>query len=168
MRTLTVRVIDPWGSFDGQTLHIMVGAPPPVPPGCTVLVPANGTVVNGTTTVSGTAIRGDGPQLVVLVRVDGGNWTDATGGTEWQYVLDTRPLANGAHAVEVRAYDGLLYSNVSRVTLRVDNPVIKPTDDQKSKEWTKWTLLAILIIAIVVIAILAWAKSRAMKQQPGK
>ena len=160
IQTLTVRAIDPWGSYGSQTLHIAVGVLPPVPPGCAILVPANGTVVNGTTTVSGNAFRGDGPQLRVLVRVDGGNWTDATGSTAWQYVLDTRALANGVHTIEVRAFDGLLYSDVPRIALTVDNPVVKPTDDDKSREWTKWVYFAVLVIVLLVITLLLWAAIR--------
>ena len=59
---------------------------------------------NGTTT-------DDGNNLVrVEMRIDFGDWFTVNGTSVWHHELDIGPLTQGDHIVEVRAYDGNLYS----------------------------------------------------------
>jgi hypothetical protein len=60
--------------------------------------------------------------LKVEVRVDEGQWRDATGTTSWWYELDTTTIDQGDHLFEVRTYDGARYSDVLNVTFKVDQP----------------------------------------------
>jgi hypothetical protein len=55
------------------------------PPTCTVSSPISGATVSGTATISGTATDSDGTVEEVEVKVDSGNWNQATGTSSWSY-----------------------------------------------------------------------------------
>jgi uncharacterized protein YkwD len=72
------------------------------PPTISITQPANGATVSGTTSIQGTA--GDATGLAtVTVSLDGGASGVATGLQNWNYVLDTTKLSNGAHTVTATA-----------------------------------------------------------------
>jgi hypothetical protein len=111
-------------------------------PVCSIGWPTNGTALKRQATFWGTALKGSAGVKSVQVRFDGGIWMNATGTVNWSCDIDSTRLSNGKHAVQVRAYDGSLYSDMVSVDIKVDNP-------------GKQTETGILIPAILLIIILA-------------
>jgi len=109
--------------------HFVALAPPNQPPTVAITSPANGTTVSGTVSISGTANDTDGDVQSAQVKIGTGSWTNATGTTSWSYDWDTTNVANGSHTIYARSYDGTNYSNISSVTVTVNNisPNHKPT-----------------------------------------
>jgi hypothetical protein len=85
------------------------------------ITPSDGQRVSGKLTVTGVAIKGVDDITKVQLRVDSGDWTDASGTLGWQYSLDTTKLKNGPHTLQVRAFDGTDYSDIVNRTITVDN-----------------------------------------------
>ena len=83
--------------------------------------PAEGGTVAGALAVSGKAHPGTLPVVQVQIRVDAGDWVNATGNGTWSYMLDTTKLKNGKHTLQARAYDGMDYSDIANRTITVDN-----------------------------------------------
>ena len=83
--------------------------------------PSVGEKVRGKVTVSGFTVRGTLEVVMVQIRVDAGEWTNATGNSSWESVLDTSRLRNGKHTLLARAFDGMDYSEVARRNITVDN-----------------------------------------------
>ena len=73
-------------------------------PTVAVTAPADGSTVEGTVNITGTASDDVGVALV-KVSVDAGTAANAVGTTSWYYNLDTAALSNGAHMVHVQAFD---------------------------------------------------------------
>lgn len=90
-------------------------------PSVTVASLADGQTVKGKLTVTGTAAKGTNDVISVQYRVDSGQWTDASGLSGWEFTLDTTKLSNGAHTIDVRAYDGSLYSMIASRSVTVNN-----------------------------------------------
>jgi hypothetical protein len=90
-----------------------------VPP--SVTFPTPGTRLRGAAALSGTVVRGTHAVTRVEVRLDGGSWREAAHNGVWNLTLDTGRLRDGAHLVEVRAYDGREYSRTVNGTIEVDN-----------------------------------------------
>jgi hypothetical protein len=130
------------------------------PPTCTISSPASGAKVSGTTTISGTATDSDGTVEHVEVKVDSGNWNQATGTSSWSYNLDTTSLSNGVHTVYARAYDGQHYSSEASLSIEVDNA---DDDDGDSDDGDSSLLILAALIIIIVIVIIAVVLMRSRK-----
>ncbi|RLF51769.1 MAG: hypothetical protein DRN11_02205, partial [Thermoplasmata archaeon] len=120
------------------------------PPEIEITEPMNGSVVKGSIVVKGKAWDKDGNESLVKVeiRIDGGEWKEATGTINWAYTLDTTKLSNGWHTIEIRAYDGIDYSNIATTKINVQN--------EKEEKGMPWLIIGVVIaiIAIVAIAVL--------------
>ncbi|MCD6331309.1 MAG: PKD domain-containing protein [Thermoplasmata archaeon] len=117
------------------------------PPYISIIYPSNGTIVSNIITIQGNAWDEDGNESLVKVeiRIDGGEWKEATGIINWTYALDTTKLSNGTHIIEARAYDGMAYSQIAKIKINVQN---------EKEERDPWLLIvAIVIIAIVGVGI---------------
>ena len=84
--------------------------------------PSEGEKVKGKVAVSGFIERGTLDVVKVQIRVDAGEWTNATGNSSWESKLDTSKLRNGKHTLQARAFDGMDYSKVASRNITVDNP----------------------------------------------
>ena len=94
-------------------------------PGSTITVPANGTTINGSYTITGTAWGGTGPglrEVDVSITPDGGEtaWYPAAGTTSWSYPW-TLPV-DGSFTIQSRATDnaGNIETPGINVTVLVD------------------------------------------------
>jgi len=116
-----------------------------VPPSLTVTSPADGQTVKGTLTVTGSAAKGTLDVLSVQYRLDSGQWADASGLSGWQFTLDTTRLQNGAHTIEVRSYDGSLYSTMASRSVTVNNQ--KAGGGGSTPMLDGWVVLALLAAA---------------------
>jgi hypothetical protein len=93
--------------------------------------PADNATVNGTVTVSGTA-SSDLEVERVEARVDPGEWITVDGTEVWSLEIDTTSIQGDRVRVQVRSFDGVMYSEVTELILNLDQPpslvVIEPTD----------------------------------------
>jgi len=116
--------------------------------------------------IEGTAY--DDYTLLIEASVDGGEW-EAVGTTEeWIYYLNTGALGEGTHTIDLRAFDGLQYSDVNRNTfeVRLDDPF--GGDGVEGEEHSLWDTqtymiaagMALLVIGIIVGLVLVVMKVR--------
>ena len=146
--TIVLKVTDLHGAYDVQEIQVNVTVivVPEIAPICSITSPADGGKVRNRITVTGTAMAGSSVLRFVEIRLDSGYWLPASGLEQWQFIINTKDLKNGAHRLEARAGDGLRYSNVTGVTLVVSNPVATATTNDKP-----------ICLPMAVIAILAGA-----------
>ena len=118
------------------------------PPEIEILSPANGSIVNGFIIIKGNAWDKDGNDSLVKVeiRIDGMEWKIANGTINWEYSIDTTKLSNGLHIIEARAYDGMAYSQIAKITINVQN--------EKEKKSFSW--LPIVAIVIMAVGVAIW------------
>ncbi len=83
----------------------------------------NGDTVTGVVKIKGTAFDPDGIIQFVEWRVDDGSWKQATDTESWTFIWDTvsDKLEDGEYALQVRAFDGILYSDEETMTLTLEN-----------------------------------------------
>jgi hypothetical protein len=117
--TVKIKVID-WKGGDAVQ-EFIINVADKVKAKVAIDKPAENGKVKGKTTFSGTTIKGTLEVLSVQVRIDGGDWADASGNYTWQYVLDTAKLKNGKHTLGARAFDGKDYSDIVERQFAVDN-----------------------------------------------
>jgi hypothetical protein len=77
---------------------------PDLPPVISITSPANGDLLEGATTIKGTAAD-DGAVSQVEVAIDSGPFQLAAGTTSWSFPLDMTTLSPGYHTVNARATD---------------------------------------------------------------
>jgi hypothetical protein len=145
--TINITVSDGRGGRAGQTFVIRVWdvGGPVIKPGCAITSHASGTTVSGKVALAGKATKGTAAIAAVQIRIDGGPWSNGRGTENWTYVLDTQTLKNGPHSVEVRAFDGSLYSDPASILLNVDNP----TKVAMADSTPYWILVAVVLATVV-------------------
>jgi hypothetical protein len=85
--------------------------------------PQNNTELSDIIQISGTANDTDGTINRVELRFDANEWVRANGTNNWYYIWDTTTLMNKKYWIDVRSFDGEFYSNVSSITVTVNNSV---------------------------------------------
>jgi len=166
--TVIIRVTDGKGGWDEQAFVILVlerpdsPKPPPVAPGCSIISPANMTRVKGKISIRGIAVRGSANIVNVSLRIDGGDWSVASGTENWSFGLDTASLPNGRHVVEARAFDGGLFSEPRSIDITVGNPKSGVTTDD-----LPFCLPVIVVFGGLAVAILSWRLSVERASPPG-
>jgi len=83
--------------------------------------PMNGSVVNGTVVISGTAGDPDGYVEFVELSLDQVSWGTVNGTDSWSYFWNTSGLENGSYSIPVRAFDGTYHSSVLTLNLTVEH-----------------------------------------------
>jgi hypothetical protein len=78
--------------------------------------------VSGKYIFAGRVERGTLEVLGVQLRIDSGDWMNATGNESWGLAFDTGSLAAGDHTLQVRAWDATGFSDPVSVRFLVDNP----------------------------------------------
>jgi hypothetical protein len=123
-------------------------------PTVSITVPSHNESYSGLILVEGTASNGT---VVVMVRIDGGIWTPATGTSRWSLRLDTWGFDPGGHTLEVRSYDGAGYSEVARVEFLVEQ---RTSTVGSSSPWPLIGVVAvvILMVASVGLAVRSWRR----------
>lgn len=146
---LTINALGAGGENLGTTtLELFIRSPGEAPPTVFIDSPTNDRRVSGVVLVEGRA-QGRWPVLKVEARWDDtGEWTNATGTSDWTVALETSVLPDGSHVIHVRAWDGLL-TGESSVEVRIGpmesgHPPLGLAD-----------IIAILVVLFVLIALLA-------------
>ena len=95
--------------------------------------PADGAIVSSFLIISGNCSDPDGNETVerIEVKVGGNEWSPIKAAPRWSYHLNTNELADGYYTVKVRAWDGVQYSDVKEITIRIDNPEMVKTGSHK-------------------------------------
>jgi hypothetical protein len=90
-----------------------------------ILYPKNNTFVSKIVTVTGIAADSDGSEesLKVEIRCNG-DWVLANGNLQWSYELKTFDFEEGSYKIQVRAYDGIDYSDIKEIDIIIDNPEV--------------------------------------------
>jgi hypothetical protein len=92
----------------------------------------------------------------VETRIDGGDWTEVTGTTVWSMELDTVSLGEGSHTLDVRAFDGYLYSEVGSV----DFEVYQPQDNPEHLVDSPIPMLVLLVVVAVGVLVMVLVRRR--------
>jgi len=100
---------------------VTVSAPPPIKPSCMIIIPLPNAKVRGLLDIRGNSSRNGPSVILVEVKIDDRAWTKATGTRNWSYEVETKPLGNGRHNIQARAFDGVNYSESASVNITVDN-----------------------------------------------
>ncbi|RLF59436.1 MAG: hypothetical protein DRN37_03860, partial [Thermoplasmata archaeon] len=131
------------------TAHFIANSPPVV----AITYPNEGVLLSGVITVQGTAYDENGNETLqkVEVKIDDGNWSDASGTTQWTYVWNTTETSDGNHTIYARAYDGVNYSSVVQRNITVNN--IPPPDTILSINWSRHPQIPKNNETVVVICV---------------
>jgi hypothetical protein len=149
--TVVVRVVDGKGGEARQEYQLQVR--PPVKPRVLIIRPPPGGSVSGDFTFSGRVEGSDLPVLGVQVKVDSGEWGNATGNSSWGLRFDTTTLGGGIHTLRVRAYDATGFSDTATITFRV-------AGGEKANPDPVPIIAVIVLIALVAAMLLLWKRRR--------
>lgn len=135
------------------------------PPSVKIRSPDDDETVSGLTTIRGTAEDLDGVVEKVEIRIDAGEWQLVKGTTTWSYDWDTMKFNDGTYTISARSYDGTAYSDVTSVSLIVQNHVpIQQNDTVVSQkgvsQWFWYILIAIAMIIILGTTLLGGSRKR--------
>jgi hypothetical protein len=84
--------------------------------------PLDGSTVSGLVMISGKANDFDvNDMITVEVKIDEGKWHLAEGSRDWSFSWDTTLVENGKHAIYARAYDHKEYSDITKISVYVNN-----------------------------------------------
>lgn len=97
-------------------------------PTVTISQPTESAELGGIVTIEGTADDVDGSIQQVEIKIDEGLWMTATGLSNWNYEWDTRTFNNGAHSISARSYDGESYSEITTISVFIQNSIITIED----------------------------------------
>jgi hypothetical protein len=104
---------DQYSSSPVVTVEVKVeNLGPNHPPELYIIAPLEDDVVADELRGSGIVFDQDDYVELVEYRVDGGLWTAAVGASTWSLTMSTTGLAEGAHVLEIRAWDGVDHSAV--------------------------------------------------------
>lgn len=97
-----------------------------------IVYPISGMTVSNIVMVSGTASDPDGDDAMVVVEVMiDDEWYLAEGNRKWSFDWRTYEIDDGLYTIRVRSWDGVDYSEVEEITIRVDNPETVESDSHK-------------------------------------
>ncbi len=148
------------GGFTNQTAKNLIVSN--LAPNCTILDPMLDATVIGILTVEGEAFDSDGSVEFVEIRIDNGNWTQATGTTAWTYRWDTASVPDGQHTIHARSYDGMDYSAEVSITVTIDN--LDPRDSGQDWLWVAAGAIIVVVVAIL-LALLILRKKKDREEQ---
>ena len=97
-----------------------------------ITYPRSGATVSNIVTISGTASDPDGDDNLLEVEVMiNDEWNLADGNTKWSYEWRTYEIEEGSYTILARSWDGIDYSEVEEIKIRVYNPEIVESDAHK-------------------------------------
>lgn len=121
------------------------------PPAAGIDVPGAGVVVQGDLRARGWSAD-DREVESVSVRVNGGEWVEADGTTEWSLLVRDNDLDEGWNDIEVRAFDGELYSKTNTTRFYFVPGGLHVRGESQVLLWVS-VLLAIVATVAVVYAL---------------
>jgi hypothetical protein len=158
--------------FDDTTVNLTVVISLNTPPTVDILTPEDGSKVEKTININGTANDIDGTVNLVEIRIDNvGSWLLCDGTDTWEFSLNTRSLSKGQHSIVARSYDGNSYSAIDSITINVDDE-IDETDDEtpipvlgEGDEAVLMSFILIIIIIIIILAVIGFTVMKARERR---
>lgn len=94
--------------------------------------PYEGSTVSKIVIISGKTFDKDSDDnlLEVEVRIDD-EWHNAKGNKKWSYEWCTYDLEEGFYSIYVRSWDGINYSEIKQIKVKVSNPNVVESDEHK-------------------------------------
>ena len=80
-----------------------------------------GDVIAGKVAIEGGTSTELGEIEIVELKVGDQDWEPANGTVTWNYELDTSTMPNGQYKISARAYNGVMYSNVTTIKIKINN-----------------------------------------------
>lgn len=145
--TLTITARDDEGLTTTVTSQITVYNLPP-PPTIDITSPTNGSVVNGSVTITASAQDAEGIAGVQF-KLDGSNLGGEDTTAPYEYSLDTKSLTNGSHTIDAIARSVNGQTGSTSVTINVQNQVQTTVNPV-----TKLVQTLVLIVVKIVTTIL--------------
>ena len=142
------------GKGGESTQQYVLNVRPFVKPRVSVSRPLGGMTVSGRYIFAGSVERGTLDVVGVQLKIDTGEWMNATGNSSWGLAVDSEKLGNGGHLLQVRAYDAKGYSDTVTVNIRVDNAKPAGTD------MVLVAVSAVIVIAVALVSFLVWRRRR--------
>ncbi len=97
-----------------------------------ITYPHNGDAVSKIVMISGIASDPDGDDNLLEVEVMvNDKWNIVDGNVKWSYEWKTYEIEEGSYTVRVRSWDGIDYSEIEEITIRINNPEIVESDTHK-------------------------------------
>jgi parallel beta-helix repeat protein len=143
---VNVTVLDPDGVDDWLYYEIVVhdvNAPPEV----SIVSPPDEQKVGTILRVSGRS--SDDLDVIewVQVRVDDGEWVEATGTKTWSYEVSVKKLEPGMHFFYAKSYDGISESKVTEIAF-----IVPKKDEPDESPGFGMVLVAIALVSALVVA----------------
>jgi hypothetical protein len=148
--SVVVQVRDGRGGEARQEFVIWVH--PIMKPRVTIIYPHSGISMSGICTFTGNVDPGSYSILCVQLRIDSGEWINATGNLNWLSKVDTTRLKDGSHMLYVRAP----YANGSSDIISI--PFL--TKNVKTINVNDILLPSILIIGIIIGVLIIVVRRR--------
>jgi subtilisin family serine protease len=95
-----------------------------IPPTVTIDSPQDSSMVEGTITITGTTDDADGDEILsVEIRINPDSWSEVDDllDGEWTHTWDTTSYPNGEYTIELRSFDGIDLSDLTSITVTVEN-----------------------------------------------
>ena len=157
--------------FDDTIVNLTVVISLNAPPTVDILIPEDGSTVEKTIKINGTANDLDGTVQLVEIRIDNvGSWLVCDGTDTWEFSLDTRGLSKGQHSIVARSFDGHSYSVIDSITINVDIDKDPPPPPPipglgEGDEAVLMSFILIIIIIIIVLAVIGFTVMKARERR---
>jgi len=135
-------------------------------PSVAITGPSVDKALSGTVTVTGTASDPEANLSRVEMSLNGGGWSPVTGASSWSYLLDTKTLRNGRHSIQVRAFDGVNFSDTAQLDFSVNNAAASTSSSGPSNMLLVGVAAAILIAVVAAVVVMRRRKPGATAAQP--
>lgn len=171
-------------AFDGlditvESITIVVSNEGNMPPQIYITSHRDDDIVNNIVILKGIAYDTDDIVESVKIQIDNGMWQDAIetspNWSTWCYNWDTLITSDGEHTINLRSFDGELYSAPHTIIVKVNNeeppssptPITEDDEDEKDggvilifSDMIVWLLLLICVLLIIIILVLIWSIHR--------
>jgi hypothetical protein len=122
------------------------------PPIIRILSPVQGSSVRDSINVLLEITEGDGGIETIDIRLNEGDWVGHEGSRLFNQTIDITDLPDGELIFEVKATDGIEYSEVTRVLLDHDLDNDPSIEEPEKTVWTN-SLFIVMVIILVIISV---------------
>ncbi len=107
----------------------------------------DGQSLKGKVQIGGELVLTPSTIRTVEVKVGDSDWVDGLFSEgRWSYNLNTNDYKDGKYLIQVRAWDGAIYSDIESVTVKIEN-------DEESTSPIIFIIIALVILAIIGLAV---------------
>ncbi len=92
-----------------------------------------GDMLAGKVAIEGSTNTELGEIELVELKIGDQNWVTANGTSTWNYEFDTNTLPNGQYKISAKAYNGVIYSNVTAIKIKINNLEVEISSPSNGK-----------------------------------